>query len=90
MLGFRIYYTYAQSVEKHLVGIKTPLGFEVTDFTPHFVGRMIGEVGYNKTKKEYGRKGVDMETLIDCLKKWDSWKNTDKCKRREEYIAKKQ
>lgn len=68
LLGFRIYYTYAQSLEKHLVGIKTPLGFEVTDFTPHFVGRMIGEVGYNKTKKEYSRKGVDMETLIDCLK----------------------
>lgn len=65
LLGFRIYYTYAQALEKHLAGIKTPLGFEIQGFTPHFVARTIGRAGVSG---KYNRKGVSIEDLLACLR----------------------
>lgn len=65
LLGFRVYYTYAQALEKHLVGIKTPLGFEIQGFTPHFIARTIGRAGVSG---KYNRKGVNIEDLLACLR----------------------
>lgn len=65
LLGFRVYYTYAQALEKHLVGIKTPLGFEIQGFTPHFIARTIGRAGVSG---KYNRKGVSIEDLLACLR----------------------
>lgn len=64
-MGFKTYNLYAQTVKNHLVGVKTPLGFEIQGFTPHFVGRMIGRSALNH---KYNRPGISTRNLLDCLK----------------------
>ena len=64
-MGFKTYNLYAQTVKNNLVGVKTPLGFEIQGFTPHFVGRMIGRSALNH---KYNRPGVSTKNLLDCLK----------------------
>lgn len=34
-LEFSTYSKYSKDMEKHLIGVKTPLGFEIRGFTPH-------------------------------------------------------
>lgn len=65
LLGFRTYYAYSRAIQNNLVGIKTPLGFEIEGFASHFVGRVIGRAG---TSKKYNRKGVQVEDLLTCLR----------------------
>lgn len=65
LLGFRTYYAYSRAIKINLVGIKTPLGFEIEGFTSHFVGRVIGRAG---TYPKYNRKGVRVEDLLTCLR----------------------
>ena len=68
LLGFRTYYAYSRAIKINLVGIKTPLGFEIEGFTSHFVGRVIGRAG---TYPKYNRKGVRVEDLLTCLRTWE-------------------
>lgn len=65
LLGFRTYYAYSRAIQNNLVGIKTPLGFEIEGFASHFVGRVIGRAG---ASKKYNRKGVQVEDLLTCLR----------------------
>lgn len=65
LLGLRAYSNYVKAIENNLIGIKTPLGFEVEGFTPHFVGRAIGRAGLSK---KYNRDSVSVEDLLACLK----------------------
>ncbi|MBF1131186.1 MAG: phage minor capsid protein [[Eubacterium] sulci] len=65
LLGFRTYYAYSRAIQNNLVGIKTPLGFEIEGFASHFVGRVIGRAG---TSPKYNRKGVPVEDLLTCLR----------------------
>ncbi len=65
LLGFETYNRYAKDIRNNLVGVKTPLGFEIKGVTSHFVGRAIGRAGLSK---KYNREGVSIEDLFVCLK----------------------
>ena len=62
-LKFSTYSKYSKDMEKHLIGVKTPLGFEIRGFTPHC--RVIGHAGLSE---KHNRRGVSLDDLIRCLK----------------------
>ena len=58
-LEFSTYSKYSKDMEKHLIGVKTPLGFEIRGFTPHC--RVIGHAGLSE---KHNRRGVSLDDLI--------------------------
>lgn len=64
LLGLSTYREKAHLIDEQLVGLRTPQGFEIKDYSSHFVGRMIGHSAPNK---KYNRTGVSVEDLKRCI-----------------------
>lgn len=64
LLGLSTYREKAHLIDEQLVGLRTPQGVEIKDYSSHFVGRMIGHSAPNK---KYNRKGVSVEDLKRCI-----------------------
>ena len=64
LLGLSTYREKAHLIDEQLVGLKTPQGVEIKDYSSHFVGRMIGHSAPNK---KYNRTGVSIEELKRCI-----------------------
>lgn len=66
LIGLSTYKEKAHQIDEQLVGLKTPQGIEIKDYSAHFVGRMIGRSAPNK---KYNRAGVSIEDLKKCITK---------------------
>ena len=64
LLGLSTYREKAHLIDEQLVGLRTPQGVEIKDYSSHFVGRMIGHSAPNK---KYNRTGVSVEDLKRCI-----------------------
>lgn len=64
LLGLSTYREKAHLIDEQLVGLRTPQGAEIKDYSSHFVGRMIGHSAPNK---KYNRTGVSIEDLKRCI-----------------------
>ena len=64
LLGLSTYREKAHLIDEQLVGLRTPQGVEIKDYSSHFVGRMIGHSAPNK---KYNRTGVSIEDLKRCI-----------------------
>nr|DAS02262.1 MAG TPA: minor capsid protein [Caudoviricetes sp.] len=64
LLGLSTYRETARQIDEQLVGLRTPQGVEIKDYSSHFVGRMIGHSAPNK---KYNRTGVSIEDLKHCI-----------------------
>ena len=64
LLGLSTYREKVHLIDEQLVGLKTPQGVEIKDYSSHFVGRMIGHSAPNK---KYNRTGVSIEELKRCI-----------------------
>ena len=64
LLGLSTYREKTHLIDEQLVGLKTPQGIEIKDYSAHFVGRMIGHSAPNK---KYNRTGVSIEDLKRCI-----------------------
>lgn len=64
LLGLSTYREKAYLIDEQLVGLRTPQGVEIKDYSSHFVGRMIGHSAPNK---KYNRTGVSVEDLKRCI-----------------------
>ena len=64
LLGLSTYREKAHLIDEQLVGLRTPQGVEIKDYSSHFVGRMIGHSAPNK---KYNRTGVSIEELKRCI-----------------------
>lgn len=62
-LGFDQFEKVAKEPDT-LTGLKTVSGIEITGYSDHCVGRVIGQAGLSK---EYNRKGVPVEIVRKCL-----------------------
>lgn len=66
LLGLSTYKEKAHQIDKQLIGLKTPQGIEIKDYSAHFVGRMIG---HSALDKDFNRAGVSIEDLKQCITK---------------------
>ena len=66
ILGLSTYKEKAHQIDEQLIGLKTPQGIEIKDYSAHFVGRMIG---YSALDKDFNRAGVSIEDLKQCITK---------------------
>lgn len=64
LTGFLVYRETARQIEEQIMGLKTPQNIEITDYSSHFVGRMIGRSALDR---EYNRAGVSVEQLKACI-----------------------
>lgn len=64
LLGLSTYREKAHQIDEQLVGMRTPQGVEIKDYSSHFVGRMIGHSAPNK---KYNRAGVSIDDLKHCI-----------------------
>ena len=64
LLGLSTYKEKVHQIDEQLVGLRTPQGAEIKDYSSHFVGRMIGHSAPNK---KYNRTGVSIEDLKRCI-----------------------
>lgn len=64
LLGLSTYKEKVHQIDEQLIGLKTPQGIEIKDYSAHFVGRMIGHSAPNK---KYNRTGVSVENLKRCI-----------------------
>ena len=64
LLGLSTYKEKVHQIDEQLIGLKTPQGAEIKDYSSHFVGRMIGHSAPNK---KYNRTGVSVEDLKRCI-----------------------
>lgn len=64
LLGLSTYREKTHLIDEQLVGLRTPQGAEIKDYSSHFVGRMIGHSAPNK---KYNRTGVSIEDLKRCI-----------------------
>ena len=66
LIGLSTYKEKAHQIDEQLVGLKTPQGIEIKDYSAHFVGRMIG---HSALDKDFNRAGVSIEDLKQCITK---------------------
>lgn len=66
LIGLSTYKEKAHQIDEQLIGLKTPQGIEIKDYSAHFVGRMIG---HSALDKDFNRAGVSIEDLKQCITK---------------------
>lgn len=71
-VGYELYRNRCLEIEQELIGIITPAGIEVKDYSSHFVCRSLGATTWDtkdkdRNSKEQGKKPVPIESIKKAL-----------------------